>query len=464
MSMTRREFLRHTGWGLAAAAAARPFSALAAAGGERPNVVILFADDLGYGDLGCYGSPNIATPCLDLMAREGLRFTDFYVAGPVCTPSRAALMTGSYPARVGMAQGVLFPRAQKGLNPSEFTIAELLKQEGYATACVGKWHLGDKAEFLPTRQGFDSYFGIPYSNDMTLTVGEKKGPPLMRNEEIVEHPAVQAILTQRYTEEAVRFITTNKDKPFFLYLPYTMPHVPLHASEKFAGRSKRGVYGDAVEEIDWSVGEIRQALQRAGADRKTILVFTSDNGPWLSKGEMGGSAGPLRAGKGTTYEGGMREPCIVCWPDRVAAGRECREIATTMDLLPTLAALLGAKLPDDRVLDGRNVLPLVTGEAGARTPHEAFFYYSTGGKLEALRSGRWKLLLPRKVRAGRKAPEQDAAAELYDLEADLGEKNNLAAQHADVVERLTKLADTHREEMAKNSRPAGAAAVAGIAP
>ena len=414
---------------------------------DRPNVVLIFTDDQGYQDIGCFGSPDIRTPNLDRMAEEGMKFTDFYVGAPVCSASRSALMTGSYCARVGVT-GVFFPQHKVGLNPDEITVAEVLKTRGYATICVGKWHLGHLPPFLPTSQGFDSYFGIPYSNDMRIQRDGKSGPPLMRNEEIVEHPADQATLTKRYTEEVVGFIREHKDGPFFAYLPHTMPHVPLYASEDFRGKSKRGIYGDVIEEIDWSVGEILKTLRELELDEKTLVIFTSDNGPWLSKGKAGGSALPLRDGKFTVFEGGMRMPCIMRWPGTIPAGTVCREVAATIDVLPTLAALAGAEAPSDRVIDGKDISPLLTGKPGAKSPHEAYFFRG-----RAVRSGKWKLHLSGRGKVQGKPKE--FAGQLYDLEADIAESRNVAKEHPEVVERLTTLLLEHREDIARNKRPVG---------
>jgi len=446
-AMTRREALAAIG-AAGLTAATRPAAAVPATRPARPpNVVLIFADDLGYADLGCFGAEQIKTPRLDRMAARGRRFTDFYVASPVCTPSRAALMTGCYPRRVGLARGVLFPHHDTGLNPDEVTVAELLKARGYATACIGKWHLGHREPFLPTNQGFDTYFGIPYSNDMGgRGHGGKKGRPplpLIRDTEVIEAPADQTTLTRRYTEQAVRFIGEHKDEPFFLYLPHTMPHVPLFRSPEFAGRSAGGVYGDVIEEIDWSTGEILDALKQHGVDDNTLVIFTSDNGPWLSKGDHGGSAGPLRGGKQSVWEGGMRVPCIVRWPGTVPAGTACDEVATAMDVLPTLAALAGAELPADRVIDGKVITPLLRGDPGAASPHEAFFYHTTGGELAAVRAGRWKLHLN--------------SGELYDLKDDIGEATDVAADHPAVVERLRDSAAAFDREVSRNSRPVGRA-------
>ena len=466
--LNRREFLRRVGVAGAAgvAAAAFPRGLFAAARPARPpNFIVLFTDDQGYQDLGCFGSPDIKTPCIDRMAAEGMKFTDFYVASPVCTPSRSALMTGCYPKRVGLHQGVLFPNAQKGLNPDEITLAEMLKARGYATMCIGKWHLGDNPKFLPTQQGFDSYFGIPYSNDMSITRDGKRGPPLMRNDQIVEHPADQATLTERYTEEAVQFIKANKDRPFFLYLPHTMPHLPLAVSERFKGKSAGGMYGDVIETIDWGTGRILDTVRTLGLQNDTIAIFTSDNGPWLSRknDHNVGSALPLRNGKGTTYEGGMREPCVMWGPGRIPAGTVCRELAATMDLFPTFAAMAGGTVPTDRVIDGRDIGPLMRGEAGAKTPHDAYYYYSSGGRLEAVRAGNWKLHItrpaPPRPKKGQPAPPPAPPAaetvELYDLAADIGEAASVADKHPDVVQRLKGMMETFDAELEKTARPVG---------
>ncbi len=404
-----------------------------------PNIVVLFADDLGYGDLGCYGHPTIRTPELDRMAAEGTRFTQFYCAAPVCTPSRAALLTGRLPIRSGMSgagrQRVLYARSPGGLPATEVTIAELLKQKGYATACVGKWHLGHLPQHLPMRQGFDSYFGIPYSNDMKPT-------PLMRNDQILEEPAVQETLTARYTEEAVKFIRANRERPFFLYLAYTFPHVPLHVSEKSAGKSRRGLYGDVVEELDWSVGQILQTL-REGLAGQTLVVFSSDNGPWLPRLLHGGSAGLLKDGKGSTWEGGMRVPGIFWWPGRIPAGTVCREFASTMDLLPTAAALAGVDAPKDRSLDGVNITDLLTrGQAPAERP----FFYWDGGELLAVRRGPWKAHMITRPGYGpdRNNPKKHDPPLLFNLDHDPSETVDVAAEHPDVVQSLLAEVAKHR--------------------
>ena len=425
---------------------------------ERPpNFVVIFCDDLGYQDVGCFGSPLISTPRLDKMAEEGARFTDFYAAAAVCTPSRAALMTGCYPVRVNLP-AVLFPTSTIGLNPNETTIASMLKTRGYATACIGKWHLGHLKPFLPTSHGFDSYFGIPYSNDMGGMKGKYPNAALMRNENIIEQPADQETLTKRYTQEAVKFIKKNKDRPFFLYLPHTFPHVPLHASDQFRDTSKRGLYGDVVEEIDWSTGQILDTLKDLGLDENTLVIFTSDNGPWLGFKHLGGCALPLRSGKGDTFEGGMREPCIMRWPGRIPAGTVCSEPASTMDLLPTFARLAGAKAPTDRIIDGKNIWPLMAGVKGAISPHESFFYYWKY-ELHAVRSGKWKLILEHKDTKSTKIIPQT----LYDLRADISETTDVSAQYPSVVKKLFAMAERMRDDLGdeitgrpgKNRRPVG---------
>jgi arylsulfatase A-like enzyme len=444
---------------------------------ERPpNFVIIFADDLGYADLKCFGSPFPDTPNLDRMAAEGRKFTSFYVAQAVCSASRTALLTGCYPNRVGIT-GALGPAATHGIHAGEMTIAEVLKPKGYATAIYGKWHLGHHPEFLPTRHGFDDYIGLPYSNDMWPKHPTAKFPdlPMIRGEKTVELNPDQTKLTTFYTVRAVKFIEGNQDRPFFLYLPHAMPHVPLFVSKAHAGQSKRGLYGDVVREIDWSVGQILQTLKRLNLDENTLVIFTSDNGPWLSYGPHGGSAQPLREGKGTAWEGGVRVPCVMRWPGNIPAGTECRELAATIDLLPTLAKLAGADLPP-RKIDGLDIGPLLLSSAPVKTPHEAYWYYWSDG-LHAIRSGKWKLHFPHSYvhvdvpgRDGQPGTLSQPKTELalYDLDADVSETTDLSAQHPDVVARLTALAEIARDDLGdsllkrtgKNVRPAGRLAAA----
>lgn len=412
------------------------FSGAVAAADRPPNFVIIFADDLGYGDLGCYGHPTIRTPNLDRMAAEGMRFTQFYSAGEVCTPSRAALMTGRLPIRSGMCSDnprVLFPSSAGGIPDGEVTLGEALKARGYATMCVGKWHLGHLPQYLPTKHGFDGYFGIPYSNDMKPT-------PLMRNEQTVEEPAVQETLTPRYTEEAVRFIKANRDKPFFLYFAHTFPHVPLHASARYKGTSPRGLYGDVVEELDWSVGHVLQTLRELGLAQNTLVFFTSDNGPWLTQRQNGGSAGLLRDGKGSTWEGGMREPGIAWWPGRIKAGQVTTALAGTMDLFPTFVRLAGGEIPKDRVLDGVDMGPVLFGTGpGNRNIH---FYYR-GQRLMAVRKGPWKAHLITQDGYGKNIETHDPPL-LFQLEQDPSERFDVAKEHPDVVADLLAEIERHK--------------------
>jgi arylsulfatase len=441
--------------------------------GRLPNVVIVLADDLGYGDLSCYGGRG-PTPHLDRMAREGLRFTDFYVAQAVCSASRAALLTGCYPNRVSIFSA-LGPSNRHGISAGERTIAELLKPRGYATAVFGKWHLGHLPPFLPTRHGFDEYYGLPYSNDMwPHHPTDRSFPPLplLDGEKTVAVNPDQSRLTSDYTARAVRFIARNKDRPFFLYLPHTMPHVPLAVSERFKGQSGRGLYGDVLAEIDWSVGQVLAALKQHGLDGRTLVLFLSDNGPWLSYGDHAGSAGRLREGKGTAWEGGVRVPCLARWPERVPAGAVCREPAMTIDLLPTVAKLTGAELPRHPI-DGRDIGPLLTGAPGAKSPQPAYFFW-WGRELQAVRSGKWKLHFAHGYRTlGGKAggaggkPVSYAEARtdlaLFDLAADPGETTDVAAAHPEEVRRIEVLAAGARAELGdtatgakgKAVRPAG---------
>lgn len=416
---------------------------------DKPNIIIVFTDDQGYQDVGVFGSPLIKTPNLDKMAENGIRFTDFYSASPVCSPSRAALLTGSYPPRVGVPK-VLWPNLPGGLSNEELTIADMLKTKGYSTACVGKWHLGDEAQYLPIMQGFDHYYGIPFSNDMSVNPSSKvsehivfregmtldslrekkwrgRKVPLMQQDEVIEYPVDQTTLTKRYTNQAVNFIKDNKEEPFFLYLAQTMPHVPLYASPEFKGKSARGLYGDVIEEIDWSMGEILNTLEALGIDDNTLVIFTSDNGPWKLKNGEGGSALPLRGHKFETLEGGMRVPMIAQWKGEIKAGVVTDKVASTIDLLPTIAHITNAEM-SDKPIDGKNIWPLLSGEEKAKSPHDKDgFYYYSNTTIQAVRKGDWKLRITK-----------DCVA-LYNLKDDISENNNLAAANPKIVKKLQKM-------------------------
>jgi len=453
-------------------------SAVAAPVAGKPNIVLVFIDDLGYGDIGPFGNAKVKTPHLDKLAAEGMKFTSFY-ATPVCSMSRACLMTGCYNARVSVP-GVLFPRHSIGLHPNEVTLAEIVKPMGYATTCIGKWHLGHREPFLPTRQGFDSYFGIPYSNDMTIDPEHarfardcvfregmtqskaragalRNTVPLMRGEEIVEYPADQSTLTKRYTEEAIKFIRENRARPFFVYLPHTMVHVPLAASDAFLGKSGNGLFGDAVEEVDWSVGQIMRTLEELQLDSKTLVIFTSDNGA------ASGSSSPWRGKKGSIFEGGVREPCIMRWPGRIPAGATCPHLAGNIDLLPTFARLVGAALPKDREIDGRDITSLMF-QANAPPVRDTHLYFTGGSVLGAIRQGHWKLFLTEPTRPqgkpgkAAKREKKDTAASvpaLYNLAKDPTESTNVAAEHPDVVAKLRAEAQRREQEIRDHRRPAG---------
>ncbi|MBL7220044.1 MAG: sulfatase [Phycisphaerae bacterium] len=458
MTQTRRSFLRQVGAaGAALTIGGSAFTKAAKPAAKKPNFVLIFIDDMGYGDIGCFGSKANRTPRLDQMAAEGMKFTSFYVTSSVCTPSRSSLMTGCYPRRVNMHVNqrnlcVLFPGDPKGLNPNEQTIAEVLKPQGYATMCIGKWHLGDQPEFLPTRQGFDSYFGIPYSNDMGGRSKTKGRPPLplMRDEKVIEAPIKQDTLTKRYTEQAVKFIAANKDKPFFLYLPHAMVHLPLHASDDFRNKSKNGRYGDAVEELDWSTGQILKTLKDLKLDDNTLVIFTSDNG---STGRHGGSNAPLRGHKGQTLEGGQRVPCVMRWPGKIPAGKTCDALTSTIDVLPTFARLAGTTAPKDRIIDGRDIMDLMSGTKGAKSPHEAFYFYQMD-QLQAVRSGQWKLELAlesRKRNWGK--PEGKTMMKLFDLKNDIHEDKDVSSANPEIVKRMLALAEKARVDLGDVNRP-----------
>lgn len=428
---------------------------------ERPNVIIIYADDLGWGDLGCYGNPSIRTPNLDSMAAHGMRFTDFYSAAEVCTPSRAALLTGRYPIRSGMCHDkfrVLRNNSLGGLPKSEQTLPALLKTRGYATGCVGKWHLGHRPEHLPPQHGFDFYFGMPFSNDMMPAPDAPKGrgkifeentdywrTPLIRGLDVVEEKPDQRQLTRRYTEESVQFIKTHQERPFFLYLAHTFPHVPLFASAGFRGKSRGGIYGDVVEEIDWSVGRIMEQLRELGLEKKTLVIFSSDNGPWTLFENHGGSAGPLREGKGSTWEGGMRVPGIFQWRGKIPEGMVQQEMASTMDVFTTVVKLAGAELPKDRPIDGVDISAVLFGkkESPAR---EAFFYYR-GAQLFAARIGDWKAHFFTRSGYGSDSAVQHEVPLLYDLGEDPGEHWDKAAKNPGIIAQFREAVARHQRNL-----------------
>ena len=435
---------------------------------ERPNIVIIFTDDQGYADVGVYGAQGFATPNLDRLALEGRRFTSFYVGASVCSPSRAALLTGCYPQRVGIDGFVFFPTrgenagpGPNGLHPNEITIAEMLKEQGYTTGCVGKWHLGDAKPFLPTQQGFDEYFGLPYSNDMWNGPEGKSNPnnpfpplPLYDGETIIETEPDQHFLTHRYTERAVDFIQRHREEPFFLYVPHTMPHIPLYVHPDFAGKSERGLYGDVIQEIDWSVGQILQAIDDCGLNEKTWVIFSTDNGPWLTMKQHGGSALPLRDGKQTKYDGGHRVPCLMRYPDKIKANTVGDEIISSIDLFPTIAKICGGKVPDDRVMDGMEAWDYFSG-ATEKSPRDTYFY-----NRQVVRHGQWKLFLPGSYTELN--PEtmnnRDIKYEhsrLYDIVADIAETTDLNEQHPEIVKQLEELLVAYNQNLKDHSRPLG---------
>lgn len=439
--------------------------------GRPPNIVLIYMDDMGYGDVDSYGGIGYTTPNIDRLAAQGMRFTNFYAAQPICSASRAALLTGCYPNRIGIF-GALHPNSPIGISDKEETIAGMLKKKGYATAIFGKWHLGDAEKFLPLQHGFDEYIGLPYSNDMWPvrfdgTPADSSEPerlsvpplPLIEGNHVIRYIRNlkdQATLTTLYTEKAVDFINRHQKKPFFLYLAHSMVHIPLAVSDKFKGKSKQGLFGDVMMEIDWSTGEVMKALKKDGLENNTVFIFTSDNGPWLRFGNHAGSTAGLREGKGTTWEGGQREPAIICWPGVVPAGSICNKLSSNIDLLPTIAAIAKAPLPENKI-DGVNILPLMKGETNAN-PRDHLFFYFNKNDLEAVREGDWKLVLPHSYRSEEnelpgengwpgKMHTSKTELALYDLRRDPGERYDVKEQNHEVVERLQKLVEQAREDM-----------------
>ena len=462
--MNTSNFLKCAGAGAAAmvltGASSRAAEPAVVPAATRPNFVVILIDDMGYGDIEPFGSKVNRTPNLNRMAAEGLKLTSFYAA-PVCTPSRAQLMTGCYAKRVSMPN-VIFPKCATGLNTEEKTVARLLRDQGYATMCIGKWHLGDQPEFLPTKHGFDHYVGLPYSNDM----GKAPQPPLplLQDEQVVEAPVEQDKLTRLYTEEAVKFITANAPtgaapaKPFFLYFPHTAVHAPLHPGKAFSGKSANGKYGDWVEEVDWSVGQVLQALRDLKLESNTLVLITSDNGPCLAHGKDGGVAGPLRGGKGSCWEGGVREPTLAWWPGRIAAGSTSDAMTSELDVLPTLVKLAGGQVPADRKIDGLDAWPLLSGMS-KESPHEALYYFN-GNMLAGVRAGAWKLLIKPQGQGLPKGDKAENVGQLYNLDQDPGESVNVAEKHPEIVQRLQGLiqkmdADLGATQKGPGVRPCG---------
>lgn len=434
---------------------------------SKPNFIIIFADDQGYNDLGCFGSTKIKTPNIDRLASEGRTFKSFYVASSVCSPSRAALLTGCYPKRIGLAEGVLFPRSDHGLNPAEHTIADHLKPLGYATACIGKWHLGHLPEVLPQRHGFDSYYGIPYSNDMNHPDNKNKNKltsderwanqesaithwntPLMENEEIIELPVDQRTITRRYTDRAIDFVKANKDRPFFLYLPHSMPHVPLYVPEDVYDPNPQNAYTCVIEHIDAEVGRLVDTVRELGLSNNTYVIYTSDNGPWLRFKNHGGSAYPLRNGKSTTFEGGQRVPCVMWGPGRIPAGTSTDAFTTTMDLLPTIATIVGVPIPEKNKIDGVDISQTLTSDS---TPRNELIFYSSNGELEGIRIGDWKYL--EITKKNRKQKTSKTKTFLFDLADNIGETKNLLESHSEKAAQLKARMLELDKEITDNSRP-----------
>jgi len=434
---------------------------VASFGATKPNFVVIFMDDMGYADIGPFGATKQKTPNLDKMAKDGMKMSSFYAA-PVCSVSRAQILTGCYGARISVP-GVYGPGGAQGLNPKEFTIAERLKEQGYATACIGKWHVGDQPQFLPTKQGFDFYYGIPYSNDMQKPTKEDgtRVVPLMRNEKVdlLLKDEDQDLIIERYVKEATTFIRENKDKPFLLYFPQTAVHTPIHPGKAFQGKSQNGRFGDWVEEVDWSVGQVMQTLKDLGLEENTLVVFTSDNGPWLIKGDDAGSALPLRGGKGGTFEGGVRVPTLVRWPGKIAAGSVCDAVAGTIDLLPTFVSLAGGKVPSEPVIDGRDLSDILLGKT-KESPREAHYYFSSY-TLQAVRQGSWKLAVTSQNETMGGSKKEEKTPRLYNLDTDIGETTDVSDKNPEVVTKLTALIAKMNAEIGGQQptarRPAGIA-------
>jgi len=432
---------------------------------NRPNIIVVFADDLGYGDLSCYGQKRYSTPNIDSIATNGVRFTDFHSSQPVCSASRASLLTGCYANRIGI-HGALGPAAKNGIHDDEVLLSEMLKSQGYKTCAVGKWHLGHHQKFLPLQHGFDRYLGLPYSNDMwphgpVVKPGTFPELPLIRDNEIIDSDVDaqdQSKLTKQYSDFAIEFLENSKDDPFFLYFAHSFPHVPLYAGEEFKGKSKAGIYGDVIEEFDAVVGRILDFLKHNNLERNTLVIFSSDNGPWLTYGDHAGTAGPLREGKGTVYEGGTRVPMLAQWPGQIPAGSVQDATAMTIDVLPTIARIINAPLPS-QAIDGLDIFDLMCSKPGAKCPHEVFYHYFRQGELQAIRSGPWKLMLPHDVncivpdqlggqgKPGKSQMRKITEPELYHLGNDLGETTNLASQKPEVLKSLLELADQGRKEL-----------------
>ena len=464
---TRRDFMKQAGLAASGLLAGGCAGMQTGRQARTPNIVIIFTDDQGYADVGCFGAEGFETPNLDRMAGEGRRFTNMYVAQAVCGASRAGLLTGCYPNRINLL-GAPNHRATHGIHENEMTIAELLKQRDYATAIYGKWHLGHRKKFLPKQHGFDDYFGLPYSNDMWPNHPDPRASypplPLIEGDEVIQGNPDQSQLTTWYTEHAVDFINRSKDRPFFLYVPHSMPHVPLFVSDKYKGKSKQGMYGDVIMEIDWSVGQILAALERNGLDDNTLVIFTSDNGPWLSYGDHAGSAKPLREGKGTTWDGGQREPCIMRWPGKIPAGTVCDQPAMTIDFLPTIASITETT-PPGHTIDGVDICPLLFGGRNEISPHDELYFY-WGNDLQAVRSGKWKLHFPHKYRTMAGKPggtgglptaysQAETGLALFDLENDIGETTDVARQYPGVTQRLINTARAFDSDLQSNRRPSG---------